>query len=85
MWIKGVTREGETEEVTRIGQVKREAEREVLRCVEEMEVSRKRKVGKLMKSWRDRPTLRQGLEILVVYEKMTTDRRRWRKIIASPK
>jgi len=62
------------------GHVRREMTGGVLRLVEEMEVSWKRKVG------RPRKTLKvvtmRDLELIGVDESVALDRERWRKIIA---
>jgi len=52
----------------------------VLRLVEEMEVSGKRKVGRPRKTWKD--IMKRDLELLEVDENVALDQRR-RKIIAN--
>jgi len=65
------------------GHVSRETEQGVLRSVEEMEVSEKRKLGKPRKTWKDK-IVKRDLELIGVDDNVALDRRRWRKIIAHP-
>jgi len=57
--------------------MRRETEGEVLRFVEEMEVSGKRKVGRPTKTWKD--IVKRDLELIGVDESVALDRGRWRK------
>jgi len=59
------------------GHVRREKEVGVLRLVEEMDVSGKRKVGKPRKTRKD--IVKRDLELLGVEENVALDQRRWRK------
>jgi len=54
----------------------------VLRLVEEMEVSGRRKVGRPRKTWKD--IVKRDLELLGVDESVALEKGRWRKIITSP-
>jgi len=61
------------------GDVRRETEGGVLRLVEEMAVSGKRKVRRPRKTWED--IVNGNLELLGVDKSVALDQGRWRKII----